>query len=48
MAMGGDAVGEVKITPNVLSEFCNKQGLKVNLGKTDIMVSRNGGYLTMV
>ena len=41
----GDSIGSVQKLLNVLSEFCNKWGLKVNIEKTKFMVLRNGGII---
>ena len=41
----GDHIGQVQKSLNVLSEFCAKWGLKVNMCKTKAMVFRNGGVI---
>ena len=41
----GDHVGRVQILLDILSEFCLKWGLQVNLDKTKVMVYRNGGIV---
>ena len=42
----GDQVGRVQKLLNVLSNFCSLWGLQVNLGKTKVMVYRNGGIIS--
>jgi hypothetical protein len=42
----GDQPGRVQRLLNVLSEYCNKWGLKVNLDKTRAMIFRNGGIIS--
>ena len=42
----GDHVGRVQQLLNVLSQFCNKWGLKVNLEKTKAVICRNGGIVS--
>ncbi len=41
----GDNIGDVQKLLNILSDFCNKWCLKVNLEKTKFMVFRNGGIV---
>ena len=41
----GDTVGRVQKLLNILSIYCYKWGLKVNLVKTKMMVFRNGGIV---
>lgn len=41
----GDQIGNVQKLINVLSEFCFKWGLKVNMEKTKLLVYRNGGIV---
>ncbi len=43
-----DSVGGVQKLLNVLSEFCLKWGMEVNLDKTKFMVFRNGGIIKNV
>ena len=40
-----DSVGRLQNQLNVLSTFCLKYGLSVNLSKTKVVVFRNGGRL---
>lgn len=40
-----DSVGRLQKIIDVISNFCKKWGLKINLDKTKIMVFRNGGPL---
>ena len=41
----GDQIGRVQKLLNVLSEFCYKWGLQVNMSKTEVLVYRNGGII---
>ena len=41
----GDNIGDVQRLLNVLSDFCNRWCLNVNLEKTKFMVFRNGGIV---
>ena len=41
----GDQIGNVQKLINVLSEFCYKWGLKVNMDKTKLLVYKNGGIV---
>ena len=41
----GDHIGRVQKILNVLSEFCVKWGMKVNMSKTKSMIFRNGGVI---
>ena len=41
----GDQVGNVQNLLNILSDFCSKWGLKVNMDKTKMLVYRNGGIV---
>ena len=43
IAQGADLVGRLQHQINVLKDFCNISGMKVNLEKTKIFVFRNGG-----
>ena len=45
MVLVGDAIGGVQRLLDVLAEFCNKWGLKVNMLKTKMLVYRNGGII---
>ena len=45
MANCSDTVGRLQAQINVISNFCNRTGMKINLKKTMIIVFRNGGYL---
>ena len=40
-----DTIGRLQTQLNVLSEFCTKYDLNVNLAKTNIVVFRNGGHI---
>jgi hypothetical protein len=42
---GADSVGRLQSMINVISAFCDRWGLIVNLAKTKVMVFRNGGPL---
>ena len=41
----GDQIGRVQRLLNVLSEFCYKWGLQVNMSKTKVLVYRNSGII---
>ena len=41
----GDQINRVQKLLNVLSKFCYKWGLEVNMGKTQAIVFRNGGII---
>ena len=41
-----DTVGHLQSLINVLSSFCYKWEMKVNMDKTKIIVFRNGGVIT--
>ena len=41
----GDTIGNVQKSLNVLSNFCKKWGLRVNMIKTKMIVYRNGGII---
>lgn len=45
MSNCSDTVGGLQHQINVLSSFCQKYGMKVNLDKTKIIVFRNGGII---
>ncbi len=42
----GDHVGRIQMMLDVLSGFCIKWGLKINMSKTKAMIYRNGGIVT--
>ena len=39
----GETVIQLQRKINILEQFCKKHGMKVNLDKTKVMISRNGG-----
>ena len=41
----GDSIGRVQRLLTKLNDYCNKWGLKVNMGKTKMIVYRNGGIV---
>ena len=41
----GDKIGHVQRLLNLLKDYCNKWGLKVNMLKTKMLVYRNGGIV---
>ena len=45
LAAGADTVGRLQKMIDVISAFCSKWGLAVNLAKTKVVVFRNGGPL---
>ena len=48
LVLVGDQIGSVQKLLDALNEFCDKWGLKVNMGKTKQMVFRNGGIIKEV
>ena len=45
LVLVGDSIGRVQKLLNMLSDYCKKWGLKVNMGKTKMIVYRNGGIV---
>lgn len=45
LVIGAESIGRLQKAIDVLSAFCLKWGLTVNLAKTKVMVFRNGGPL---
>ena len=42
---GADTVGRLQFMINILGDYCDKWGMRINLIKTKIMVFRRGGVL---
>ena len=38
-----DTIGRLQNSIDILSTFCDKYGLKVNMSKTNVIIFRNGG-----
>ena len=43
IALMNDTIGRLQNSIDILSTFCDKYGLKVNMSKTNVIIFRNGG-----
>ena len=47
LVLVADTIGRVQGLVNLLDDFCNKWGMKVNISKTKFFVYRNGGIIKL-